>query len=323
MGNTKSKNNYVNDPYSPNYLYPPIDVRVDDINIYNKSPEKTEEEKKDLNFYNLMNQLKLRLKNGEKQVIEEELNKITEKLLKKRMFNELLLECVSPSRLYEKEAEIENIKFLINLNADVNRVNLAHHIIVSNFTNIKESLSFLIDSKIDLNLKYGKNENCIFHLFPRNLNKSEELVDRILLNSNLNLKNKQNQIFLHSLAQSTAANSDFLIEKYFVSPYMEEVDSFGNTPIFYLCQNGCIKKVIFERLIDQVENISLQNKNGFNLLHLSCLFLNLSLMEILLLKKIDVNAQNENGKTPLHILCENSLVKSNYIKVLIIFFCYF
>jgi ankyrin repeat protein len=60
--------------------------------------------------------------------------------------------------------------------------------------------------------------------------------------------------------------------------------------------------------------LNIKNKKGLNLLHISCLYSNFPLIEQLVLKKIDVNAQDGNGKTALHYLCENSGVKINSIK---------
>jgi hypothetical protein len=106
----------------------------------------------------------------------------------------------------------------------------------------------LLENKLDVNLQQKKE--ALFHCFPINFYKQDEIIDQILEKANKNLLNQNDQNFLHILCQSSAS-SEFLLNLYFVPPFIEQQDKFCNSKIFF-----CDKKIIKLKISNKKKNFS-------------------------------------------------------------------
>ena len=178
-----------------------------------------------------------------------------------------------------KNKKIKMIKYLLEKGIDINYQNeegsSALHIAL-NYNN-NEIVKILIDKGIDINLR-EKDDNTSAIFFAINQNNKEAI--------NLLIK------------------SDLLIQDYL-----------GNTPIHYLIMNQL--NDFYDKIKWDEIDFELYNLENNTILHQLLINYNINIDKIIEigLKKTDVNLQNNNGDTILHLLVRNK-IWNKFIEIL-------
>ncbi|MGB5791950.1 ankyrin repeat domain-containing protein [Poseidonibacter sp.] len=210
---------------------------------------------------------------------------------------------------------IEMIKILLRLNADVNHVNFYKRIALQECAKFGNIEIYDLLEKLTV-----KKENIDTHgqniVFDAVLSKNEEMIKKILLNrspSKIDFKqvDENNQNFLFHFIKSDIENEE-LIEEVILnnSDLLNHQDKNGNTvlieavkvllskktiyskeeePLYYFIKSMCLAK------IDE----TIENKKSESALFLAINSKNLEAIKLLLDAGISPNIQDKNGNTPL------------------------
>ncbi|MFA9374916.1 MAG: ankyrin repeat domain-containing protein, partial [Poseidonibacter sp.] len=210
---------------------------------------------------------------------------------------------------------IEMIKILLRLNADVNHVNFYKRIALQECAKFGNIEIYDLLEKLTV-----KKENIDTHgqniIFDAVLSKNEEMIKKILLNrspSKIDFKqvDENNQNFLFHFIKSDIENEE-LIEEVILnnSDLINHQDKNGNTvlieavkvllskktiyskeeePLYYFIKSMCLAK------IDE----TIENKKSESALFLAINSKNLEAIKLLLDAGISPNIQDKNGNTPL------------------------
>lgn len=211
----------------------------------------------------------------------------------------------------------EMINILINKGVNIDIKNKHGHTILHEIClySSYDSINILFKNKsVDIH-KYINSEDKdgdtpIFYACE---NIDNDLIIRYLIENgaDINKKSKSDYFIHRYIVQKNILSQHFDIEmlKYLknMGINMDVIDMHGNNPIYYICDIKNVTREIVEIFSENTENLYHKNNNGDNLLHM--LFTSnpdLSLVKFLIeTKNIPYNVENNEGYTPIHILCDN------------------
>ncbi|XP_063923969.1 uncharacterized protein LOC135138056 isoform X2 [Zophobas morio] len=203
------------------------------------------------------------------------------------------------------EGVYENAKILLYFRASVNikdeNNNNALHYAIKSGRNNQDIIQLLIDNGIDLNTR-NKNGTTALHLAClEGINANVQM----LLDSGtlINIMDKDQNNALHYASESMNNNvhvMKLLIEK---GIHVNDQNKYGTTALQIACLEGVYENA--KILLDCGASINIANNANNNALHFASESKkdNRGVIKLLIEKGIDVNAQNENGKTALQFAC--------------------
>uniref|UniRef100_A0A8C1BTR0 Ankyrin repeat domain 28b n=1 Tax=Cyprinus carpio carpio TaxID=630221 RepID=A0A8C1BTR0_CYPCA len=124
---------------------------------------------------------------------------------------------------------------------------------------------------------------------------------RLLLSrgANINAFDKKDRRAIHWAAYMGETERLFVFQP-LSQPYMNEPNTYGNTPLHVACYNG--QDVVVNELIECGANVNQVNEKGFAPLHFTAASRHGALcLELLVGNGADVNIKSKDGKTPLHM----------------------
>jgi ankyrin repeat protein len=234
--------------------------------------------------------------------------------------------------LFDKSDLIKKIKFFLKNGADINTINndgnTPLHILTKSYeryhNNNKEVIFLLINNnkKVNINIKNNEGKTPIHYIIEKcNIELLEFIIKNIQnLDEIIKIKNNKKTI-LHIATQFECVNIiDVLLNYNMIQNYINLQDSKGNTALHYATIKFNEHYYSFEKKIIITENIlnnqyvdiNIQNIDGNTPLHLSLIYKIEDITEKLLnnTKYIcDVNMQNNDGNTPLHMVIINKQIK--------------
>ncbi|XP_034937894.1 ankyrin-1-like [Chelonus insularis] len=123
--------------------------------------------------------------------------------------------------------------------------------------------------------------------------------------ANPNVRDREGQTALHSICSSKSNSTRQIIQLLLKhNADIEAVDAKGWTPLFEACRTGNIEAA--KVLLENHANPNASNQRGYTVLHLFCLRkfeTTPQVMQFLLKQNADIEAVDENGRTPLFVAC--------------------
>ncbi len=203
---------------------------------------------------------------------------------------------------------LEMLKYLIDLEVDLNVVNSRGDCLLRAALSA-EAIKILLDA----GLEYGainNQEQTILHVAAKEACNEFPKLANILdgAGCDLNLRDNKGKTAFHYYIQN-AGPALGALKKILEIPGLDLniVDNYGDYPIYW-----CIKKQAKDFNVEQVElifdkmsDVNIQDSNGRSLLHLAVQYQHKSLVEFLCSKeKFDINLRNNDGKTALDVASE-------------------
>lgn len=118
-------------------------------------------------------------------------------------------------------------------------------------------------------------------------------------------KDASNQL-VYAIKSEDISLVEVILDTYSESNF-DVLDDEGKAPIHYAVLSG-IEEIV-KKILEKKVNISLTDKQGNNALHLALLTekIHLSICELLVKSGIDINAKNNEGKTPLDLAVQKKV----------------
>lgn len=201
---------------------------------------------------------------------------------------EFLLHLAAERKMLSIVELLINVKHFDVNQKDSKSFTALHKACKSNATNI---VTFLVDNKADIEAK-GKSGITPLMTALESGNR-ETVIYLLTLNANYKAKDDDMENAWHFVAKSGNCSIIDLLDGY---QEYDEPDKNGLTPIMNAVLNGNVE--FTEQLMNRKVNITRKTADGKTLLHLAVKSGNLDIIKIFA-QKIDINAQDNNGRTPL------------------------
>ena len=182
--------------------------------------------------------------------------------------------------------------------------------------NNKEATEFILKNNGDPFIKDKLGSNIFFYCIK--YDRTDILFILFKNYNNFKMRNKEGESLLQSsINYSNQKSIDFLVENTNID-LDNQTYEFGLTALHQLTVNNDINNI--KKLVDKGANIEISDYLGNNLIHFSIMEKNNKLISYFLkIDKIDLNFPNLNGNTPLHLyLIDNNEFDDEILKMLIL-----
>jgi ankyrin repeat protein len=215
--------------------------------------------------------------------------------------------------LLHKNIELEVIKYLVENKALLNSTENSPFLLACSKKNLsQEMLEYLISQNSNVNVK-DKQDNTALHFLCKNEKCSLEMLKYLISqNSNVNAKDKQDNTALHFLCKNENCSPEMLDYLISQNSNVNAKDKQDNTALHFLCKNEKCSLEMLEYLISQNSNVNAKDKQDNTALHFLCKNENCSpeMLEYLISQNSNVNAKDKQGNTAFHFICKNENIEN-------------
>lgn len=197
------------------------------------------------------------------------------------------------------ENDKKNIGISLNEVVDKNdNLSIIYCIIFNNF----EVFKILDEKNFNVYYKNSKGNNCfILSVNFEKYNFTKYLIEKY---NDFNFTNSNNENLLYLLMQAEKYKLVDLLLKKKINPNTEE-NEYGITPLIICVHNSNIEYI--DKLIKYGADINKGDYYGNTSMHYAVFDSKINIIELLInYPQINLNIQNINGMTPLHLICQNS-----------------